>query len=92
MACMTVRPLPPKGRCHYHRPVISFKEQLQVNRELSAVSSALTALFNLALQTALNLSKLLTAYRSPFLNSQSRNRRFVFFGIGIGKHALLELV
>jgi hypothetical protein len=45
--------------------MISFKEQLLTNRELSAVSSALTAISNLALQTALNFSKLLTAYRSP---------------------------
>src|SRR6185436_2773780 len=65
MALMT-KPLPPKGHCHYHRPVISFKEQLLVNLEPSAVSSALTAPSNLALQTALNFCKLLTAYRSPF--------------------------
>jgi hypothetical protein len=66
MAFMTFRPLPPKGHCHHHRPVISFKEQLVVNPELSAVSSALTAILKLALQTALNFSKLLTAYRSLF--------------------------
>jgi len=65
MALMT-KPLPPKGHCHYHRPVISFKEQLLVKLEPSAVSSALTAPTNLALQTALNFCKLLTAYRSPF--------------------------
>jgi len=45
--------------------MISFKEQLLMNRESLAVSSALTAIFNLALQTALNFSKLLTANRSP---------------------------
>src|SRR5215831_1478202 len=65
MALMTFRPLPPKGHRHHHRPVISFKEQLSANRELSAVSSALTAIPKPALQTALNFSKLLTAYRSP---------------------------
>src|SRR5215467_2976269 len=78
MAFMTFRPLPPKGHCHHHRPVISFKEQLLVNRELLAVSSALTAIPKLALQTALNFSKLLTAYRSPVTPkspvSQSRLR------------------
>src|SRR6185503_14894053 len=64
MALMT-KPLPPKGHCHYHRPVISFKEQPLVKLEPLAVSSALTATSNLALQTALNFGKLLTAYRSP---------------------------
>src|SRR5262252_5538674 len=57
-------PAPQRHR-HHHRPVISFKEQLLVNPELSAVSSALTATSELALHTALNLSKLLTAYSSP---------------------------
>src|SRR5436190_6965384 len=64
MAFLTVRPLPPKGHCHYHRPVISFKE-LIVSCEQLAVSSALTARFKLALQTALKFSRLLTAYCSP---------------------------
>src|SRR5262245_2416661 len=58
-------PAPQRHR-HHHRPVISFKEQPLVNRELLAVSSALTASPNVALQTALNFSTLLTAYRSPF--------------------------
>src|SRR5580765_5240316 len=60
MACMTVRPLPPKGHCHHHRPVISFKEQLQVNCKQLAVSSTLITVPT----SALGISQLLTAYRS----------------------------
>src|SRR5215471_2523377 len=55
-------PAPQRLR-HQHRPAIWFKE-LIVSSELLAVSSALTASFNPALQTALNFSKLLTAHRS----------------------------
>ena len=66
MAFLTFRPLPPKGHCHHHRPVISFKELLSTNRELSVVSSALTAIPNAiprpTLPRVLNSSKLLTAY------------------------------
>src|SRR5581483_5611979 len=60
---MSQRPPAPQRLRHHHRPAISFKEQ-KVNRELLAVSSALTASSILALQTALKFSKLLTADRS----------------------------
>src|ERR1043165_2321893 len=90
---MAQRAPAPQRLRHHPRPAISFKE-LIVSCEPLAVSSALTAILNLALQTVLKFSKLLTAYRSLLTtsNSQSGNRGLVFLGIRIREHALLELV
>src|SRR5687767_5037673 len=88
MAFLT-KPLPPKGHRHHHRPVISFKE-LKVSCEQLAVSS--TLLMNSS--CAESASQVFTsAYCLPLtrcLDSQPCNRRFVFLGIGICEHALLE--
>src|ERR1041384_2096816 len=70
---MAQRAPAPQRLRHHHRPAISFKE-LIVNCEPLAVSSALTAILNLALQTALKFSKLLTAHHLKFPVAQSLPR------------------
>src|SRR5438552_16808933 len=88
----------PQRQRHYHRPVISFKEQGMRTKQQAESSDALLEMgppgpvvVSLILVSINATNSPLTASFS-FSNSQTRDRCLVFLGIRIGKHALLELI
>ena len=88
----------PQRQRHYHRPVISFKEQGMRTKQQAESSGALHELgppgpvvVSLILVPINATNSPLTASFS-FSNTQTRDRCLVFLGIRIREHALLELV